>query len=134
MSAYVRSSVRAALYAGMTMTTLGSLGHGANSYPVTSEVTIRGYRSCEQDGADHERPAGRGRPACSSDSSAIAAPDPAVADRVPPGQYLTEKFPVLHYGSVPSVDLATWDFRVHGEVDNPFTLTWDEFRPCRASR
>jgi DMSO/TMAO reductase YedYZ molybdopterin-dependent catalytic subunit len=55
-------------------------------------------------------------------------PDPAIADRVPPGQHLTEKFPVLHYGSVPKVDLATWDFRVHGDVDNPLRLTWDEFR------
>jgi DMSO/TMAO reductase YedYZ molybdopterin-dependent catalytic subunit len=55
-------------------------------------------------------------------------PDASVADRVPPGQYLTEKFPVLHYGSVPRVDLATWDFKVYGEVDNPFRLTWDEFR------
>jgi DMSO/TMAO reductase YedYZ molybdopterin-dependent catalytic subunit len=54
--------------------------------------------------------------------------DPAVADRIPPGQYLTEKFPVLHYGSVPRTDLTTWDFRVYGEVDNPFTLTWDEFK------
>jgi DMSO/TMAO reductase YedYZ molybdopterin-dependent catalytic subunit len=54
--------------------------------------------------------------------------DPAVADRVPPGQYVTEKFPVLHYGSVPSIDLATWDFRVFGEVDNPLTLTWQQFR------
>lgn len=52
--------------------------------------------------------------------------DLAVADRVPPGQYLTEKFPVLHYGSVPSVDLATWDFRVFGEVENPIRLTWEE--------
>ena len=32
--------------------------------------------------------------------------DPAVMDRVPPGQYVTEKFPVLHYGSVPHVDLV----------------------------
>ena len=36
----------------------------------------------------------------------------AVADRLPPGQYLTQKWPVLHYGSVPRVDLATWDFRL----------------------
>ena len=43
--------------------------------------------------------------------------DPAVAERIPPGQYRTEKFPVLHYGSVPHTDLATWDFRVFGEVD-----------------
>jgi DMSO/TMAO reductase YedYZ molybdopterin-dependent catalytic subunit len=35
---------------------------------------------------------------------------------------------VLHYGSVPSTDLATWDFRIWGEVAQPFTFTWDEFR------
>lgn len=49
-------------------------------------------------------------------------------DRLPPGQYLTRKWPVLHYGSVPSVDLAAWDFRVWGEVAEPFTCTWEEFR------
>jgi DMSO/TMAO reductase YedYZ molybdopterin-dependent catalytic subunit len=54
--------------------------------------------------------------------------DPAIAGRIPPGQYRTEKFPVLHYGSVPHTDLATWDFRVFGEVDNPFTLTWEQFK------
>ncbi len=54
--------------------------------------------------------------------------DPALADRIPPGQYLTEKFPVLHYGSVPSVDLARWDIRIFGEVSRPIRLTWDEFR------
>ena len=54
--------------------------------------------------------------------------DPAVADRTPPGQYQTDKFPVLHYGSVPHTDLATWDFKVYGEVDSPFTLTWDQFQ------
>ncbi len=48
--------------------------------------------------------------------------------RLPPGQYLTEKFPVLHYGSVPRTSLATWNLRVFGDVDNPFVLTWDEFR------
>jgi DMSO/TMAO reductase YedYZ molybdopterin-dependent catalytic subunit len=48
--------------------------------------------------------------------------------RLPPGQYLTQKWPVLHYGSVPSTDLATWDFRVWGEVEAPFTFTWEEFR------
>ncbi len=52
----------------------------------------------------------------------------ALGDRVPPGQYVTEKFPVLHYGSVPKVDLATWDFKVYGEVDSPFTLTWAQLK------
>jgi DMSO/TMAO reductase YedYZ molybdopterin-dependent catalytic subunit len=49
--------------------------------------------------------------------------DPA---RLPPGQYLTEKWPVLHAGDVPAVDLATWDFRVWGEVETPLRLTWEE--------
>jgi len=49
--------------------------------------------------------------------------DPA---RLPPGQYLTEKWPVLHAGSVPHVDLAAWDLRVWGEVENPVTLTWEQ--------
>jgi DMSO/TMAO reductase YedYZ molybdopterin-dependent catalytic subunit len=48
-------------------------------------------------------------------------------DRLPPGQYFTEKWPVLHAGSVPDIDLATWDFAVWGEVDNPIRLSWEEF-------
>jgi DMSO/TMAO reductase YedYZ molybdopterin-dependent catalytic subunit len=47
--------------------------------------------------------------------------------RLPPGQYLTEKWPVLHAGSVPRVDLATWTFRVWGEVESPVVLDWDAF-------
>ena len=55
---------------------------------------------------------------------ADAGYDPA---RLPPGQYLTEKWPVLHAGSVPAVDLATWTFEVSGEVESPVTLTWEQF-------
>jgi DMSO/TMAO reductase YedYZ molybdopterin-dependent catalytic subunit len=47
--------------------------------------------------------------------------------RLPPGQALTLKFPVLHYGPVPSFDPATWDFRVWGEVQEEKRWTWDEF-------
>jgi DMSO/TMAO reductase YedYZ molybdopterin-dependent catalytic subunit len=54
--------------------------------------------------------------------------DPAIAERIPPGQYRTEKFPVLHYGSVPRTDLAKWDFKVYGQVDSPFGVTWDQFK------
>ncbi len=54
-------------------------------------------------------------------------PDPAVADRIPPGQVLTEKFPVLHFGRVPDYpDLSRWDLRIFGEVETPFTLRWAE--------
>ncbi len=53
---------------------------------------------------------------------AEAGYDPA---RLPPGQYLTEKWPVLHAGSVPRIDLATWDLKVFGEVERELVLTWD---------
>jgi DMSO/TMAO reductase YedYZ molybdopterin-dependent catalytic subunit len=56
--------------------------------------------------------------------------DPA---RLPPGQYLTEKWPVLHAGSVPRTDPATWDFRVWGEVEQPLALSWDDFRALPAT-
>ena len=46
--------------------------------------------------------------------------------RLPPGQVLTKKWPVLHYGMVPDVDTRTWTFEVNGLVDRPFTLSWDE--------
>ncbi len=47
--------------------------------------------------------------------------------RLPPGQSLTQKFPVLHYGPVPTVDLNHWDLRFYGAVDKPLTLTWEAF-------
>jgi DMSO/TMAO reductase YedYZ molybdopterin-dependent catalytic subunit len=47
--------------------------------------------------------------------------------RLPPGQSLTLKWPVLHEGSVPKFDPAQWDFRVTGLVESPLRLTWDQF-------
>ena len=47
--------------------------------------------------------------------------------RLPPGQSLTLKWPVLHYGSVPRFDPERWDFRVYGAVDAPVRWTWSEF-------
>ena len=48
--------------------------------------------------------------------------------RLPPGQVRTDKWPVLHYGSVPKVDLARWDLSVHGLVERPQRWTWEEFQ------
>lgn len=47
--------------------------------------------------------------------------------RLPPGQSLTNRFPVLHYGPVPRFDPATWDLRVFGEVEEEKRWTWEEF-------
>lgn len=60
--------------------------------------------------------------------------DPSAAGRTPPGQYLTGKFPVLHYGTVPPVDLATWTFRVFGLVDAPVSLTWEQLQALPRKR
>ncbi len=50
------------------------------------------------------------------------------ARRLPPGQVLTDRFPVLHYGPVPKFDPATWDFRVFGLVEEERRWTWEEFQ------
>lgn len=48
-------------------------------------------------------------------------------ERVPPGQVLSERFPVLHYGNVPLYkDLSKWDFRIFGLVAEPVRLTWEQ--------
>ena len=52
----------------------------------------------------------------------------AVADRIPPGQELTDKWPVLHYGDIPRFDPARWDFKVSGLVVSPLRWTYEEFK------
>lgn len=53
---------------------------------------------------------------------------PLQEPRLPPGQVVTDKWPVLHYGSVPRMDLSRWDLRIHGLVDSPQRWSWDEFQ------
>ncbi len=48
-------------------------------------------------------------------------------NRLPSGQSLTQKFPVLHYGSVPDTHLSQWDFRIYGLVEVEKTWNWAEF-------
>jgi DMSO/TMAO reductase YedYZ molybdopterin-dependent catalytic subunit len=48
--------------------------------------------------------------------------------RIPPGQYVTQRFPVLTYGSNPRFDLDGWSLSLDGEVDEPYSLRWDELR------
>ncbi|HEX4826236.1 MAG TPA: sulfite oxidase-like oxidoreductase [Candidatus Polarisedimenticolaceae bacterium] len=46
--------------------------------------------------------------------------------RLPPGQTLTEKWPVLTYGDTPRADLGTWTFRCYGKVEAEVSWTWAE--------
>jgi DMSO/TMAO reductase YedYZ molybdopterin-dependent catalytic subunit len=54
--------------------------------------------------------------------------DPALADRIPPGQYLTGDFPVLSAGPTPRTPLDRWDLQVVGDIDAPRRWTWEEFQ------
>jgi DMSO/TMAO reductase YedYZ molybdopterin-dependent catalytic subunit len=53
---------------------------------------------------------------------------------LPPGQSLTLKWPVLHYGTVPQFDPERWDFRVYGMVEQLLSLTWEEFSALPRTR
>jgi DMSO/TMAO reductase YedYZ molybdopterin-dependent catalytic subunit len=52
----------------------------------------------------------------------------AGADRVPPGQYLTEDFPVLSAGPTPRTPLERWSLIIEGLVRRPMTWSWQQFR------
>ena len=47
------------------------------------------------------------------------------AQRLPPGQKLTDGFPALHYGRIPTFNPTTWDVRVWGAGEAPIVWTWD---------
>jgi DMSO/TMAO reductase YedYZ molybdopterin-dependent catalytic subunit len=53
--------------------------------------------------------------------------------RLPPGQYLTEKWPVLHAGGIPEVDIDTWRMRIFGLVEEEMTLGYEQLRSLPAT-
>ncbi|MCA9081707.1 MAG: molybdopterin-dependent oxidoreductase, partial [Planctomycetaceae bacterium] len=61
-------------------------------------------------------------------SGVIISPDTHRELRIPAGQSRTRKWPVLHYGHVPTIDLATWRFEVKGLVNSPLSFSWEEFQ------
>ena len=54
--------------------------------------------------------------------------DSAVRERIPPGQYETQGFPVLSAGPTPRTSLTSWNFSVYGEIAEDLKWTWEEFR------
>ena len=50
------------------------------------------------------------------------------SSRIPPGQYVTNGFPVLSAGPTPHTPLADWTFTIRGAIDKPISWTWEEFR------
>src|SRR6476659_5952935 len=54
--------------------------------------------------------------------------DTEQGDRLPPGQYVVRDFPVLSAGPTPRTPLDQWSFTIEGEIDEPRTWSWEEFR------
>jgi DMSO/TMAO reductase YedYZ molybdopterin-dependent catalytic subunit len=49
------------------------------------------------------------------------------ASRIPPGQYLTDDFPVLSAGPTPRTPLDQWSLTIDGAIDQPRRWSWTEF-------
>jgi DMSO/TMAO reductase YedYZ molybdopterin-dependent catalytic subunit len=57
----------------------------------------------------------------------ILSSDTLKGDRLPPGQSLTRKWPVLHYGSTPEFNRQRWQFHIFGLVQQPWECSYDDF-------
>ena len=73
------------------------------------------------------RPAPMGDAVKADDAPELDA-RPTDRDRVPPRQVKTVKWPVLHYGDVPRVDLDRWRLSISGHVERPFQITYAELK------
>jgi len=62
-----------------------------------------------------------------NNTESIISPDTQRQNRVPPGQRLTEKWPLLHHGAVPNIDTSEWTFTISGWVEQKRALSYDEF-------
>jgi len=61
------------------------------------------------------------------DEKVIRSPDTERENRVPPGQKITEEWPVLHYGTLPDIDISNWTFTISGLVEKERNLSYQEF-------
>ena len=48
--------------------------------------------------------------------------------KIPPGQITTDKFPIMTFGSIPDINLDTWELQIYGLIQKPITITWQELQ------
>ncbi|HTI51938.1 MAG TPA: sulfite oxidase-like oxidoreductase [Planctomycetaceae bacterium] len=77
---------------------------------------------------DDKYQAGAPRPPHEIGAGIIISSDTRRTDRLPPGQSRTRKWPVLHYGDVPTVPMAKWRLDIFGLVERPLSFTWEQFQ------
>jgi len=49
-------------------------------------------------------------------------------ERIPPGQYVTNKWPVLTYGETPRIEPEAWSVLLFGKVAREVTLIWEQLQ------
>jgi DMSO/TMAO reductase YedYZ molybdopterin-dependent catalytic subunit len=64
----------------------------------------------------------------SAGEGVIVSPDTRRAERIPPGQSRTIKWPVLDASGPPRIDMTKWKFSLAGLVANPMSWSWEEFQ------
>jgi len=57
----------------------------------------------------------------------IISPDTKRANRIPPGQHLTDKWPVLHYGQLPKIEPSQWTLKIFGLVEQERVVSYQDF-------
>jgi len=63
----------------------------------------------------------------------IISPDTLREERIPPGQFFTEDWPILHFDGVPKVNPEAWRFRAYGLIEEEVAWSWEEFRSLPVS-
>jgi DMSO/TMAO reductase YedYZ molybdopterin-dependent catalytic subunit len=58
----------------------------------------------------------------------VISPDTLRANRLPPMQHATQKWPVLHYWGVPAINLSQWRLEIRGLVEQPVVFTWEQYQ------
>ena len=51
-----------------------------------------------------------------------------ISEEIPPGQFVTEKFPALTFGEIPNIDIEKWKLKITGNINYPFTLNWTDIQ------
>ena len=78
--------------------------------------------------SDDKYQSGAPRPPEAIEPGVIISPDTQREERLPPGQVRTRKWPVLHYGFVPTISLERWKLQIFGLVERPLVFSWREFQ------
>ncbi len=63
--------------------------------------------------------------------NSLSMQETSLRSRVPPGQVVTQGYPILHAGSVPNLSKENWSIRIYGEVVNELNFDYEKLLQLR---